>query len=67
MIDKPVNGRQFTMNLICLCSDFGSAPKQLTNFKDSLMTGFAWSKDGKQLATTRGSLMRDAVLITDMR
>jgi len=45
----------------------GSAPKQLTNFKDSLMTGFAWSKDGKQLATTRGSLMRDAVLITDMR
>ena len=45
----------------------GSAAKQFTQFKDSLMTGFAWSKDGKQLATTRGTLMRDAVLITDLK
>ncbi len=45
----------------------GGAPKQLTFFKDSLMTGFAWSRDGKMFAATRGALMRDAVLISDLR
>lgn len=43
----------------------GGDPKQVTDFKDSYMSGFAWSLDGKQLACTRGLLMRDAVLITD--
>ena len=45
----------------------GGEPKQVTFFKDSLMTGFAWSSDGKMFAATRGSLVRDAVLITDLR
>jgi len=45
----------------------GAPPKQVTDFKDSLMTGFAWSHDGKQLACSRGILMRDAVLITDVK
>jgi Tol biopolymer transport system component len=45
----------------------GGAPKQETFFKESLMTGFAWSSDGKMFAATRGTLMRDAVLISDMR
>lgn len=45
----------------------GSPPKQVTDFKDSLMTGFAWSKDGKMFAASRGSLIRDAVLITDAK
>jgi Tol biopolymer transport system component len=45
----------------------GGEPKQVTFFKDSLMTGFAWSNDGKMFAATRGTLMRDAVLITDIR
>ncbi|HKE60190.1 MAG TPA: protein kinase [Pyrinomonadaceae bacterium] len=45
----------------------GEAPKQITDFKDSLMTSFAWSRDGKQLASTRGVLMRDAVLVTDLK
>jgi Tol biopolymer transport system component len=45
----------------------GSAPKQLTDFKDSFMTGFSWSPDGKQLACLRGILLRDAVLITDQQ
>lgn len=45
----------------------GGAPKQITDFKDSLITGFAWSNDGKLLACTRGTLLRDAVLITDMK
>lgn len=43
----------------------GGPPKQVTDFKDSLMTGFAWSSDGKQLACTRGILLRDAVLISE--
>ena len=43
----------------------GGPPKQVTDFKDSLMTGFAWSFDGKTLVATRGVLMRDAVLISD--
>jgi len=45
----------------------GGPPKQVTDFKDSLITGFAWSNDGKQLAMTRGILLRDAVLITDQK
>jgi len=44
----------------------GGAPKQVTDFKDLLITAFSWSRDGKQLVCTRGSLLRDAVLITDM-
>ena len=43
----------------------GGPAKQVTDFKDLLMTGFAWSHDGKQLACTRGSLVRDAILVTD--
>ncbi|HSE16884.1 MAG TPA: protein kinase [Pyrinomonadaceae bacterium] len=45
----------------------GGAAKQVTDFKDLLMTGFAWSRDGKQLACTRGSLVRDAILVTDLK
>ena len=45
----------------------GGAAKQITFFKDSLLTGFAWSRDGKMFAATRGSLTRDAVLITDLK
>ena len=45
----------------------GGKPKQITDFKDMLMTGFAWSRDGKQLACTRGTFMRDAILITDLK
>jgi eukaryotic-like serine/threonine-protein kinase len=45
----------------------GGPAKQVTDFKDSYMSGFAWSHDGKQLACTRGILMRDAVLITDLK
>jgi Tol biopolymer transport system component len=43
----------------------GSPPKQVTQFKDSLMNGFAWSRDGKNLVCTRGIQLRDAVLISE--
>jgi Tol biopolymer transport system component len=45
----------------------GGPAKQVTDFKEMLITGFAWSRDGKQLACTRGNLVRDAVLIRDQR
>jgi TolB protein len=45
----------------------GGPAKQATDFKEMLITGFDWSHDGKQLACTRGNLIRDAVLITDKK
>ena len=45
----------------------GDPPKEVTEFREMLMTGFAWSRDGKQLACTRGNLVRDAVLIRDLK
>ena len=45
----------------------GGPPKQVTDFNDMLITGFAWSRDGKQLACTRGTLVRDAVLVSDLK
>ena len=45
----------------------GGPAKQITDFKDGLITGFAYSNDGKILACSRGTLLRDAVLITDMK
>jgi eukaryotic-like serine/threonine-protein kinase len=45
----------------------GGPPKQVTEFNDLFMTSFAWSRDGKQLACTRGSLIRDAILVTDVK
>jgi serine/threonine protein kinase/Tol biopolymer transport system component len=45
----------------------GGPPKQITDFKDSLITSFAWTRDGKTLACTRGILTRDAVLISDAK
>ena len=45
----------------------GGPPKRVTEFTDSLITSFAWSRDGKQLVCARGQLLRDAVLITDLK
>ena len=45
----------------------GGPAKQITEFKDMLITGFAWSHDGKQLVCSRGTLMRDAILISDLK
>ena len=45
----------------------GGAPKQLTVFKDQRIYGFAWSRDGKQLAISRGVTNNDVVLIRDFQ
>jgi serine/threonine protein kinase/Tol biopolymer transport system component len=43
----------------------GGAPKQVTDFKELYMTGFAWSPDGRQLAVSRSNYSRDAVIISE--
>jgi len=43
----------------------GGEPKQLTDFKSDLIFDYAWSRDGKQLALSRGQVSRDVVLMTD--
>ena len=43
----------------------GSPPKQLTNFKTDLIFSFDYTKDGKSLALTRGSVSNDVILIAD--
>jgi serine/threonine protein kinase len=44
----------------------GGPPKQITDFKDKLITTFNWSRDNK-LVCARGILIRDAVLISDAK
>jgi Tol biopolymer transport system component len=43
----------------------GSPPKQLTNFQSDLISSFAWSPDGTQLAVARGTSTSDAILISN--
>ncbi len=52
---------------IWLQSLSGGVPRQLTNFGDQRIFGFAWSRDGKQLALSRGVVNADVVLIKDFR
>jgi Tol biopolymer transport system component/DNA-binding winged helix-turn-helix (wHTH) protein len=42
----------------------GGPERQLTNFKSEQIFKFAWSRDGKQLAITRGAMMKDVILIS---
>ena len=45
----------------------GGAPKQLTDFKSEIIYGWGWSRDGKQLALSRGTETNDVVLISNSR
>ena len=45
----------------------GGPPVRLTDFKDGRIFGFAWSRDGRQLAVSRGTVSSDVVLIKDFR
>ena len=45
----------------------GGPPKQLTDFKTDQIFSFDWSREGKQLALSRGTLTSDVVLIKDFR
>jgi len=43
----------------------GARPAQITDFKTDNIRYFSYSRDGRQLALSRGNVTRDAVLITD--
>jgi Tol biopolymer transport system component len=43
----------------------GSPARQVTHFPDSDILDFSWSKDGKQLAVTRGRTRTDVVRISN--
>jgi serine/threonine protein kinase/Tol biopolymer transport system component len=45
----------------------GSAPKQLTNFASERIFNFDFSRDGKQVALSRGTQSSDVVLISNFR
>jgi Tol biopolymer transport system component len=45
----------------------GGPPVQVTDFRDMFINDFAWSRDGKLLTCSRSVLIRDAVLITDLK
>lgn len=42
----------------------GGQPKQISDFKDSFIFTFALSRDGRQIAISRGNYTRDAVLLS---
>jgi Tol biopolymer transport system component len=45
----------------------GSPPKRLTDFKSDFIYSFNWSRDGTQLAVSRGPQTSDVVLLSDFR
>ncbi|MDQ6653892.1 MAG: serine/threonine-protein kinase [Acidobacteriota bacterium] len=45
----------------------GGSAKQLTNFKTDQIFWFDWSRDGKQLAVSRGTVTSDVVLMSNFR
>jgi Tol biopolymer transport system component len=45
----------------------GGAAKKITDFKSGRIFGFSWSRDGKQLAVSRGSTSSDIILISNFR
>jgi hypothetical protein len=45
----------------------GSPPQQLTNFAFDRVFFFHFSRDGKQVALSRGTLTRDVVLISNFK
>ena len=42
----------------------GGAPRRLSSFADQLIFRFAWSRDGRTSAVSRGDLTTDVVMIT---
>lgn len=45
----------------------GSLPQPLTDFKGEFISEFAWSKDGRHLVCSRGTLDYDVILISNLR
>lgn len=45
----------------------GGAPEKVTQFQGERIFAYAWSRDGHTLATARGTIQRDVVMLSDFR
>jgi Tol biopolymer transport system component len=45
----------------------GGSPKELTDFRENVISRFEWSRDGTRLVCARGNFANDIVLIRDFR
>jgi hypothetical protein len=45
----------------------GGDPKQITDFKSDMIFAFAYSRDGKQIALSRGTTASDVLLYTNIK
>jgi Tol biopolymer transport system component/DNA-binding winged helix-turn-helix (wHTH) protein len=45
----------------------GGTPKRITNFESGQIFDFEWSRDGRQLALTRGTQSSDVIMIRNFR
>ncbi len=45
----------------------GAPPKQITNFPSDIIFSFKWSRDGKTLLMSRGTVNRDVILLSNFR
>jgi serine/threonine protein kinase/Tol biopolymer transport system component len=45
----------------------GSPPVKITDFKESLINDFDFSRDGRMLVCSRGTVIRESVMITDLK
>jgi serine/threonine protein kinase/Tol biopolymer transport system component len=52
---------------LALAGAVAPRPRQLTDWKNSYLYRFAWSRDGRQLAASRGAPVVDIVLINGFR
>jgi Tol biopolymer transport system component len=62
-----IDTRAGVSNLWTQPLDGNGAPKQLTDFKSDLIGNFFWSRDGRQLLLTRGTLTNDAIMISNFK
>lgn len=61
-----IKTRDFVSNIFAQSLD-GGEPKQLTDFKADRIFSFDYSRDGKQLALSRGTISNDVVLISNFK
>ncbi|MBL8205788.1 MAG: PD40 domain-containing protein [Blastocatellia bacterium] len=45
----------------------GGPPEKLTDFKADRIFAYAWSRDGRTLACSRGTINRDVIMISDFK
>jgi Tol biopolymer transport system component len=63
LIETSANG----VNNLVAVPISGGAPKQVTDFKSDLIFGYEYSRDGKRLALSRGTIASDVLLYAGLK